>query len=207
MAQIKSKAIVIAVGVILVGLAVIIGKQAAALIENWNASSTIEEYHAKASDMTAAVLRKMGTIQVGDTLADFVFEDIDGKEHRLSELVTDRSLISYMKPDCDACLEETERLRSVAKGPEDYEHVIMITSANPLHMQRVREDYGLKCVILYDEERQFGSVLKVQTYPFNIVVDRGRVIREIHANGLLTDDYERLFANEVDRPASGYPSP
>ncbi len=60
-------------------------------------------------------------------------------------------------------------------------------------MQRIREDYGLGCEILYDNERQFGAALKIQSFPFNLVVDRDRVIQAIHANTLLPDDYEQLF--------------
>ena len=131
-------------------LAYVIGTQSAGWLREWNAARHADEYRTQAAERTAAILRKMGTIKVGDTLGNFPLEDIDGKLHLLSELVTDKTLITYMKPDCDACLEELERLRSVAKGPDDYEHVILITSANPLHMQRIREDYGLGCAILYD---------------------------------------------------------
>ncbi len=180
-------------GVTLVALAYLIGTQSAEWMNEWNFSRHADEYRTQVADQTAAILRKMGTIKVGDTLGNFPLEDIDGKLHLLSELVTDRTLITYMKPDCDACLEELERLRSVAKGPDDYEHVILITSANPLHMQRIREDYGLGCEILYDNERQFGAALKIQLFPFNLVVDRNSVVQEIHANTLLPDDYEQLF--------------
>jgi hypothetical protein len=114
---------------------------------------------------------------------------------------SDLTLITYMKPDCDACLDELERLRSFvgrvrfepAGGDDIYDHVILITSANPLHMHRVREDYGLGCVILYDDERQFGAALRIEAFPFNLVVDANLVIQEIHANVLLPEDYRRLF--------------
>jgi peroxiredoxin len=216
--------------VTLVILAYVVGTQSADVLKTWNSSRHTDEYRSQAATQTAAILRRMGTIKVGDTLGDFFLEDIDGKVHRLSELVntsaekggdvetargglvstykkaTDRTLITYMKPDCDACLDELERLRSVADSPEDYEHVILITSANPLHMQRVREDYGLKCVILYDDERQFGAALKIQSFPFNLVVDHDRVIQEIIASVLLPEDYERLFEAPVTPRASVTPA-
>jgi len=135
----------------------------------------------------------MGTIKVGDTLPNFPFEDIDGKVRLLAEVVTDKTLITYIKPDCDACLVELERLKQTAKSQADYEHILLITSANPVHMQKLRADYGLGCVILYDEERRFGSTLKISSFPFNLVVNRQRVIEAIHANVLLPDDYERFF--------------
>jgi peroxiredoxin len=135
----------------------------------------------------------MGTIKAGDTLSNYAFEDIDGNLHLPSEIVTDKTLITYLKPDCDACLEEMERLRQAAESQDDYDHVLLIASANPLHLHRLREDYGLGCLILYDDERLFGSTLRISSFPFNLVVDRSRVILEIHANTLLLDDYERFF--------------
>ncbi|MCX6835353.1 MAG: hypothetical protein NTW07_09525, partial [candidate division Zixibacteria bacterium] len=119
--------------------------------------------------------------------------DIDGKVRLLSEVVTDKTLITYLERDCEACLLELERLKQAANGQADYEHILLITSANPVHMQKLRAEYGLGCVILYDEERRFGSTLKISSFPFNLVVDRQRVIEAIHANVLLPDDYERFF--------------
>ena len=178
----------------LVGVAYVLGTQAAGLLDEWRLSRNAEHYRSKAVALTAAILRKMGTIKVGDTLSNFAFEDIDGELHLLKEIVTDKTLITYIKPDCDGCLVELERLRKAANGPEDYERVLIISSANPLHLQKLREDYGLGCLILYDEERLFGSALKIQSFPFNLVVNRDRVILEIHANILLPDDYKHLFS-------------
>lgn len=180
-------------GVTLVILAYLIGTQSADWMREWNAARHADEYRAKAAEQTAAILRKMGTIEVGDTLPNFPLEDIDGKMHLLSELVTDKTLITYLRPDCDACLEELERLRSVARGPDDYEHVILITSANPMHMHRIPKDYGLGCVILFDDERHFGTTLRIQTFPFNLVINKARVIEEINASTMMIDDYRRLF--------------
>jgi peroxiredoxin len=194
MERIRSKLLLILGGVALIGLAYLLGGQAAGWAEDWELTSNRDKYRAKAAEQTAAVLRKMGTIKVGVKLSNFAFEDIDGNFHMLSNIVTDQTLITYIKPDCDACLVELERLRSVADGPEDYARVILISTANPLHLQRLREDYGLECLILYDEERLFGASLKIQSFPFNLVVDSALQILEIHANPLLKSDYERLFS-------------
>ncbi|MCX6835314.1 MAG: hypothetical protein NTW07_09325, partial [candidate division Zixibacteria bacterium] len=108
-------------------------------------------------------------------------------------VVTDKTLITYLERGCDACLLQLQRLKQVAGGSDDYEHILLITSANPVHMQKLRAEYGLECVILYDEERRFGSMLKISSFPFNLVVNRQRVIEAVHANILLPDDYERFF--------------
>ena len=167
-------------------------------------SRNASQYRTQAAEQTAAILRQMGTIEVGDTLPNFPFEDIDGEIRLLSEVVTDKTLITYIKPDCDACLVELERLKQAAKSQADYEHILLITSANPLHMQKIRADYGLGCVILYDEERRFGSLLKIQSFPFNLVITGERVVEAIHANTLLPDDYERFFESS-SHPEPGLP--
>ena len=216
----------------LIGVAYVLGTQAAGLLDEWQLARNTEQYRSKAVQQTAAILRKMGTIKVGDTLSNFAFEDIDGELHLLNEILTDKTLITYMKPDCDGCLVELERLRSVAlseslrgepaqagptrqsrpmwtsanhvdssttiRGSEIYERVLIISSANPLHLQKLREDYGLGCLMLYDEERLFGNALKIMTFPFNLVVNRDRVILEIHGNVMLEDDYKRLFSAMTD---------
>ncbi|MCX6834949.1 MAG: redoxin domain-containing protein, partial [candidate division Zixibacteria bacterium] len=192
MARMKSSAILVLGGAVVV-LAYVIGVQAAALFEKWNLSRNADQYHAQAAEQTASVLKQMGTIEVGDTLPNFPFEDIDGKVRLLSEVVTDKTLITYIKPDCDACLAELERLKQAATSQTDYEHVLLVSSSNPVHMQKLRAEYGLGCVILYDEERRFGSLLKISSFPFNLVVNRQRVIKAIHANVLLPDDYEQFF--------------
>jgi peroxiredoxin len=194
MNRIRSNLLLILGGVTLVVLAYLLGGQAAGLYGEWDSSRNREKYQAKATEQTAAILRKMGTVKLGDTLPNYSFEDIDGNLHLLSQLVTDRTIITYIKPDCDACLTELEHLRSAAEDSTDYSRVLLISTANPLHLQRLKDDYGLGCRVLYDEERFFGSALNIQSFPFNLVIDRERVILEIHANPLLKADYERLLS-------------
>ena len=80
----------------LVVVAYLIGTQSANWLESWRLSWQADKFRAGAARQTEAVLRKTGAIKVGNTLADFTFEDIDGQSHRLSELVTDRTLITYI---------------------------------------------------------------------------------------------------------------
>jgi len=187
----------------LIGVAYVLGTQSAGLLDKWQMSQNAEQYRSKATAQTAAILRKMGTIKVGDTLSNFAFEDIDGELHLLNEILTDKTLITYMKPDCDGCLVELERLRTAANGPEDYKQVLIISSANPLHLHKLREDYGLGCLMLYDEERFLRSALGIYTYPFNLVVNRDRVILEVYGSVLLPDDYESLFSI-IGEPVEGW---
>ena len=188
------KGLLIGLGaVVLVAVAYILGGEAAGLYRDWDLSRNREKYRAKAAAQTESILRRMGTINVGDTLPNYSFEDIDGNVHMLSQLVTDRTIITYLKPDCDACLIEMEQLRETARDSSDYARVLLISSANPMHLRQLRTDYELGCRAFYDEERFFASALKISSFPFNLVINRDRVILEIHASTLMKDDYEQLF--------------
>jgi peroxiredoxin len=185
---------VVVVAVLVTGaLAYVLGAKAAGWWDRHDRAETRESYRSDALALSRAVLKKMGTVAVGDTLTDFTFEDIDGEVHSLSDVLTDPTLIIYVKPDCDACLEEIERISQVAETPDDYRHFVLISTANPVHLQRLRSDFSLGCYILYDEERFFGNALKIESYPFGLLVDSGREIQEVYVTALPEDQLSEFL--------------
>jgi len=176
-----------------VAIAYFLGSTAGGTWSRQNRAERRSEYRSKALAHSRAVLERMGTVGLGDTLSDFSFEDIDGNLHRLSEILVDNTLLIYIKPDCDACLEEIERLSQVAKTAEDYRHFILISTSNPLHMRKLREDFGLRCYQLYDEERFFGNAFKIESFPFGLLVSRSRIVLAAYANALSTDQLEEIM--------------
>ncbi|RLG43708.1 MAG: hypothetical protein DRN81_05985, partial [Thermoproteota archaeon] len=152
------------------------------------------ELRAKGVRTTQRILERMGTVNVGDTLGDFILEDIDGNLHRLSELLTQKCVIAFIKPDCEGCLMELETIGRTITDGADHRHFIFISSANPLHMVELRENFGIRCPILFDEGRDVALRLKVQTYPFNFVVNHERVILDVRAGGMSGEDYQEIVA-------------
>ncbi len=151
------------------------------------------ETRARGVNTTRAILDRMQTIEVGDTLFNYVFEDIDGREVSLDDLVTSRTVITYMQTDCDGCLLELEEMIKTVTDPADYRHFILISSANPLHLRKLRDNFGLDCAILYDEERQFGHALNIYSYPFSVIVNGSRVILDIRADALWAEDFKEII--------------
>lgn len=188
-------------GVITVAAAYLLGAKAGTLWGEQERSDRRGQYRSQALAQSRAILERMGTVNIGDTLSDFSFEDIDGNLHRLSELLVDNTLLVYIKPDCDACLEEVGRLSQTAMTPEDYRHFILVSTANPLHLRKMREDYKLGCYMLYDEERLFGNNLKISSFPFGLLLNRDRIIENVYAM-VLTDEELR----EIIHNAPGYGS-
>lgn len=183
-----------------VAAAYLLGAKVGGMWESKDRAERSSEYRSKALAHSRAVLERMGTVAEGDTLSDFSFEDIDGHLHRLSEILVDHTLLIYIKPDCDACLEEIERLSQVAHTPDEYSHFILISTANPLHLRKMREDYELQCLVLYDEERLFGNNLNIVSFPFGLMLDHERVIREVHASVLTDEEMAEVASGAVESP-------
>jgi len=152
------------------------------------------ELRAKGVRTTQRILERMGTVNVGDTLGNFILEDIDGNLHMLSELLTQKCVIAFIKPDCEGCLMELETIGLTIPDRSDHRHFIFISSSNPLHMLELRDNFGIKCPILFDEGRDVALRLKVLTYPFNFVVNRQRVILDARAGSMSAEDYLEIVA-------------
>jgi len=172
-----------------VSIAYILGVQAG----NYVGDKERAETRAKGINQTRQVLAKMGTINIGDKLQNLVLEDIDGNVRRLAELVKERSVISFLRPDCDACLVELEHLHEIAVSPQDWEPFIFISTANPLHLRELEESFHMNSVILFDEEGMATEALNVMAWPFNIVVDGNLTIIDIHARPLDGDEFREVI--------------
>jgi hypothetical protein len=126
-------------------------------------------------------------------------EDIDGAPHLLSSLVKDRALISYIMTDCDGCLSELEAIASVCRDDADAHKFIFISTANPLHMSTLRENFGLESYFLFDYERRFGEGVGISTFPFSMLVNDSLRILEIYGGGVPEEAYRDLLAQTADR--------
>ena len=155
------------VTVLTVSVAYVLGVQAGSFINERKRS----ERRAKGVEQTRAILNYMQTIDTGDLLPDLSMSDTNGDVHLLSDLVTDRALISYIMTDCDACLMELEDISSICQTDQDANRFIFVSTTNPLHLRTLRENFDLDCRFLFDEERTFGNNLNINTYPFSMVVD------------------------------------
>ncbi|MBD3404379.1 redoxin domain-containing protein [candidate division GN15 bacterium] len=95
----------------------------------------------------------------GDTLADHVFEDLEEQPVRLSDLVVGNMLISVVMPTCESCLDEMLYIRDQIDNPDDYRHLVFITSANPRFMRDIKEETGLTAAFLYDPSRSTSPAM------------------------------------------------
>jgi peroxiredoxin len=146
--------------------------------------------HQSRDEMTRGLLSQMNTIHVGEALPDFSFEDLDGNRLRLSELVTDSTLLAIVDLSCAPCVAEMKYLAEAADG-SNCTGTILISSSNPLHFKDFRDSIKLPSRVLFDEDRAFQSNLKIASTPFNLNLGPGLVVYEAWAASLTPKECRR----------------
>lgn len=169
-------AVLVLVGV--VAVAVILGTEAG----NFYSERRSIENRDKSTEL---MLSQMQTLQIGGKLRDHIFENLEGDEVRLSDLITDRTIVCFFDVDCGSCLYELKEMQSAL---EDSLHgrVILISHDDRLNLREARAAYDIRVPILWDQNSSYAQNLKIQVRPFNVVVDSTLTIRWI-VMGQLTD--------------------
>ncbi|MBD3403568.1 hypothetical protein GF420_11780 [candidate division GN15 bacterium] len=96
-------------------------------------------------------------------------------------------------PTCESCLDEMLYIRDQIDNPEDYRHLVFITSANPRFMRDIKEETGLTAAFLYDHRAEYLSRYDVQAFPFNIIIDSSMVVLDIFGGGLTQTDLAKVL--------------
>ena len=184
----NTRKFIVAIGVMAstIGAAWLLGTQAGELVSKSNA----KDYQERRHEQTKQILEQMSTINVGDTLPNYALEDLNGKIWQLSELIDDRAMITFFKPDCGACEQQLDEFGKTALEPSK---LILISADNPLHLKALAEADGIESVILYDENRFLLEALGITISPFNIVLNHSLVIERIEAGTMMADDLTREF--------------
>ena len=169
--------------IVILGLVVVIayfgGIKAAQGLQVWKAKR-------ERAKQTEAVLKKMGTgLGIGKSLPDVVLADLEGVDTRLSDLLSDRTVIVFFRTDCSYSRAELAALKEATARTKDQSCFILISNSDQAELWEVKQKLGLSCPILYDRDTQYGRQLGVKTAPLNFVVDRTLKITDV-VSGALT---------------------
>ncbi len=174
------------IAILVIAIGLIVGDQ----IGKFRAA---EKRSARRRLATIAALDRMQSIEIGGIFPDRHLETLDGDYVWLSELIADTSLISFFASACDACLTDISNAELVCEGNHNLTNVILISRESISRLQQVKEDYGLTCAILYDHKGELAAELRVDNYPFNVIIDSAMTICRV-VSGVIP-------ANELDRIA------
>jgi peroxiredoxin len=187
--------IVVAV-ILTVGLAYILGVEAG---NYYIKAKRSKNFILTRNAQTAQILQQMNTIAVGDTLLDHTFQDLNGNPVKLSEVLSEKTVIDIFDLGCEACLVEIQAIHEVVRDESDFKYFVLISSGAPVSLTDLRQQYNLRCPILYDENHEFFSELNIMGIPFNMIVTKDRIIEKIVSGTLTEDELREVIKHNKNR--------
>ncbi len=141
------------------------------------------------------ILAGMNTLNIGDTLEDSEFDDLDGRTYRLSSLVhsSGGAIIGVISPDCMVCDEEVTGLTTLIPDSSVRNRIVFLSGGDVQRLENLRRISGLSNLFLCDRRSVWLSRYKVNTFPFNLVVDDDLTVRRVIPAALLPDDVDRFL--------------
>lgn len=182
----------------------------------------VEESYALAGEKTTIILEPgvmtdadMDTVQysLGDAVMDFSVTTPDGEKLVLSELLQKKKavVLNFWYLNCAPCKMEFPHMQ---QGYEQLSNDIAVLALNPYdgtdaEVADFQADNGYTFTMAKSDSR-WGKIMKIQSYPTTVVIDRYGNICLIH-NGMITetqtflnmvnyfisDDYEQAFFRSV----------
>ena len=144
------------------------GVQASSFLNHFQAEKTKNENE----EIRQAILERTQSFQKGNKLPNFFFYDLDGNQIELHKITMNSpSLVCYVTSDCHICTEQIELLKRLCTKHDLNAKVLVLSSSNPFELVKFKSDNKIDWPILYDHARQYGGNLKIQVFPFYIVVD------------------------------------
>lgn len=123
------------------------------------------------------------TAELGQPAPDFTLTDLDGREHRLSDLRGKIVVLEWFNPDCPFVKKHHQKNKTMARTYEGFREKgivwLAINSGAPGKQghgaernTKAREDYGIAYPVLLDEGGQTGRAYAAKTTPHMYVIDR-----------------------------------
>jgi len=186
--QLKKASVAILVFAVVIAVAIILGTEAGDFINK-------RRYLQNREKSTATKLAQMQTLEIGGKLPDHVFEDLEGNEIRLSDLIADRTVVCFFDIGCGGCLLELEEMQSAL---EDSLHrrFILISHDDRVDLQEARDDYSIKAPILWDQNSFYARNLKIASRPFNVGVDSTLTIGWIVIGKMSRDELREIISDQ-----------
>jgi peroxiredoxin len=137
-------------------------------------------------------------MQVGAMAPDFLLEDLDGQEYRLSELRGQVVLLNFWATWCGPCLVEMPLLESEYQNyrSEGFLVIAVNDGESADKVERFGEEHELSFPLLLDPGRVVQRLYNVRGYPSSVFVDQEGFIRFVHI-GLIQDSQLSNYMGEL----------
>jgi peroxiredoxin len=122
-----------------------------------------------------------GGLPVGTRAPDFELADLTGVRHQLSEFRDKNVLLIFFNPRCGFCTRMAPDLAALpAAAAGDHAVPVVVSTGDAQENRKLVEKYGIRCLVLLQEEREVASKFRAQGTPMGYRIDgAGRIASEL----------------------------
>src|SRR5262245_58588870 len=125
--------------------------------------------------------KKERGLRIGAVAPDFELPDLAGERHKLSDFRGKDLLLIFFNPKCGFCTKMAEDLAALPLDGENGRAVPLVVTTGDLkdNLQLVGR-YGIRCLVLLQNEREVASRFHAQGTPMGYRIDsEGRIASEL----------------------------
>ena len=124
--------------------------------------------------------REAGGLPIGMAAPDFELPDLTGVRHRLSEFRDRNVLLIFFNPQCGYCTKMAPDLAALPEGGGDRPVPVVVSTGDAQENRKLVEQYGIRCLVLLQEEMEIASKFHAQGTPMGYRIDKaGRIASEL----------------------------
>ena len=196
----KRVTVFLALVVVVVIIAYLLGSATGAFLKAREQRKIDDDYIAQRQASTKEMVeRNNSTFEIGMTLPNHLFTDLDGNPVTLSEMLRDRTVLAFYSTNCDYCTDEMELVNKLARTDGDWKTFVFISGDSTEVLKELRASMDERMQILYDENYQFcSSFLGFVPFPFTMIVDENGTIEDFMAGKLIEREVEDILAPHDD---------
>jgi peroxiredoxin len=128
--------------------------------------------------------REPGGLPVGSAAPDFELPDLTGARHKLSEFRGRNILLLFFNPTCGFCTKMAADLAALPlEGSDQQATPIVVTTGDLEQNRELVDQYGIRCLVLLQEEMKVASQYRAQGTPMGYRIDAAGRIASVLAVG------------------------
>jgi peroxiredoxin len=186
----------VALVVLVVIVAYILGSATGTFLRGREQKKIDEEYIAQRQASTKEMVEaNSSTFRAGMTLPNHLFADLEGNPVALTEVLGDRTVLTFYSTNCDYCTEEMELVKKLARSDEDWKTFVFISGDSTETLKDLRLSMDERMQILYDENYAFcSSFFGFVPFPFTMIVSENGTVEDFMAGKLVEREVQEILA-------------